>query len=554
MPSFFQRRKRKDPAPEFELPFRRHRLFRRATDATCEANKQASESRATIKDGLSVVESHSYDQAFPSSELDQLISRIQDYQLTHGNVLKAIPSESVTRCNSTNLGTSALPTAFPRRQFEQARRLQTSMNNLYLSVASNVEWLEAVIAPLLEHDGFIRTLWHIFRQVRDAGGGSHIVAGIFRSDYMLHLPTPSSERTASLKQVEMNTFSCAGACHAETVINMHRHLTKVADAGKPIGKKCLPSLAEATENTDGIVRTLQAAHEAYKTRPTNRQTCILMVVQPWNFNIADERPIEYGLWAGDVPCYRCEWPDVLSSTRLLDNGMLLYTPTTTSEVEIEVSVVYYRAGYDEAEYLTDVGRQSRLRLEMSKAIKCPDVLGHLAGIKRVQQALAEPDNVKKFLSQEQTKDVQAVFMSMQNLDSFTSELEAGGKALDKNTVTDQVLKPNLEGGGHNYYGTEILDHLHRMPRREWCNFTIMQRIEPPPNLEGVLLLDEGVYQGPVVSELGVLGGVVWRCGARGKLEVLRNEMAGASFKTKPKGVNQLNVVRGYGCFDCPRLD
>ncbi|KAI7219679.1 cora-domain-containing protein [Hortaea werneckii] len=415
------------------------------------------------------------------------------------------------------------------------------MNNLYLSAASNVEWLEAVIAPLLERDGFIRTLWHIFRQVRDAGGGSHIAAGIFRSDYMLHLPDTSSEGTASLKQVEMNTFSCAGACHAEAVVNMHRHLAKVADASKPIGKKSLPSLVEATESTDGIVRTLQAAHEAYKTPPTDRQTCILMVVQPWNFNVADERPIEYGLWAADVPCYRCEWPDVLSSTRLLDDGMLLYTPTTLSEVEMEVSCVYYRAGYDEAEYLTDAGRQTRLRLEMSKAIKCPDVLGHLAGTKRVQQALAEPGNVQEFLPQEQAKDVQAVFMSMRNLDTLASELEARGKALDKDTVRDQVLKPNLEGGGHNFYGTKILDHLHRIPRREWSKFTIMQRIAPPPNVNGFLLLEGGVYQGPVVSELGVLGGVVWGAGASGKLEVMRNEIIGFSFKTKPKGVNQLNV-------------
>ncbi|KAI7159833.1 cora-domain-containing protein [Hortaea werneckii] len=427
------------------------------------------------------------------------------------------------------------------------------MNNLYLSVASNVEWLEAVIAPLLEHDGFIRTLWHIFRQVRDAGGGSHIAAGIFRSDYMLHLPDTSSKETASLKQVEMNTFSCAGACHAETVVNMHRHLAKVADASKPIGKGSLPSLAEATESTDGIVRTLQAAHEVYKASPTDRPTCILMVVQPRNFNIADERPIEYGLWAGDVPCYRCKWPDVLSSTRLLDNGMLLYIPTTTSEVEIEVSVVYYRAGYDEAEYLTDLGRQTRLQLEMSKAIKCPDVLGHLAGIKGVQQALAEPGNVKEFLPQEQAKDVQAVLMSMRNLDTLASELEARGKALDEDTVRDQVIKPNLEGGGHNFYGTEILDHLYRMPRREWCKFTIMQRIEPPPNVNGLLLLDEGVYQGPVVAELGVLGGVVWRRGARGTLEVMRNEMAGFTFKTKPKGVNQLNVVGKWVDRDESRL-
>jgi hypothetical protein len=32
-----------------------------------------------------------------------------------------------------------------------------------------------------------------------------------------------------------------------------------------------------------------------------------------------------------------------------------------------------------------------------------------------------------------------------------------------------------------------------------------------------------------------------------------NRLAGWSFKTKAAGVDEMSVVKGYGCFDCPRL-
>jgi len=31
------------------------------------------------------------------------------------------------------------------------------------------------------------------------------------------------------------------------------------------------------------------------------------------------------------------------------------------------------------------------------------------------------------------------------------------------------------------------------------------------------------------------------------------EVAGWTFKTKPVSVDEMSVVKGYGCFDCPLL-
>ena len=41
--------------------------------------------------------------------------------------------------------------------------------------------------------------------------------------------------------------------------------------------------------------------------------------------------------------------------------------------------------------------EARLRLERSKAIKCPNVYYHLVGTKKVQQMLAKPDVLERYL-------------------------------------------------------------------------------------------------------------------------------------------------------------
>lgn len=156
------------------------------------------------------------------------IREIKDYQLTHGKLLKVLPLDFPTRCHSINLGVSASPTPFPQHLFTQALHLQELMNELYMRVASDSDWLGTVLGPLLEHDDMLRTLWDINCKVREAKGGSEVSCGIFRSDYMLQQPEAGQE--VSLKQVEMNTFSCAGACHAEKVVGMHRHLARMGDA------------------------------------------------------------------------------------------------------------------------------------------------------------------------------------------------------------------------------------------------------------------------------------------------------------------------------------
>ncbi|KAL8823848.1 MAG: hypothetical protein Q9170_008304, partial [Blastenia crenularia] len=261
------------------------------------------------------------------------------------------------------------------------------------------------------------------------------------------------------------------------------------------------------------------------------------------------RPIEEILHTHSIRTHRLEFgPDVLSTTTLTPGRELIYHPPHHPHHPVEISVAYYRAAYDAAEY-TPTGIAARLRLERSRAIKCPNIPMQMAGSKKVQQALALPGALERFLTSAEAERVRETFVPMYPL----SETHPAGKigialALDERGVGGYILKPSLEGGGNNIHGEAIPAFLRTLPREEWGQYILMQKIEAPADAASALISFRGLYSGPVISELGVFGTCLW------DEEGLReNQEAGFSFKTKAKGVDEMSVVKGWGCFDSPLL-
>jgi glutathione synthase len=84
---------------------------------------------------------------------------------------------------------------------------------------------------------------------------------------------------------------------------------------------------------------------------------------------------------------------------------------------LPVAVVYFRSGYEPAQYPSDSEWAARLMIERSLAIKCPSIHYHLAGTKKVQQALATPGILKKFLiDPAKVAAVQEIFTGLYSLD------------------------------------------------------------------------------------------------------------------------------------------
>lgn len=303
------------------------------------------------------------------NDIEKLVSEVKDYQITHGSLLKLVKFETASTVHARPVGVSLRPTPLRKADFEEATTLQVIFNELYMRAAADFAWLSDVLFPLIKNDRLCHALWDILLQARKVSSVQDIVCGVFRSDYMSEI--------SGIKQVEMNTFSVAGACHAQRIADMHHHLNRIQPLDVP-GATGYNSRLPKSGNTASIVGQLSEAHRLYKASTSN-PACVLMVVQPFNFNIADERPIEYGLWDHDIPCYRCEWSAVTDSCILAPDRTMLFRNGSRLH---EVSVVYFRAGYDAAEY-SPGGKQIRLKLELSRAIQCPNIATHLTTLKAV---------------------------------------------------------------------------------------------------------------------------------------------------------------------------
>lgn len=194
---------------------------------------------------------------------------------------------------------------------------------------------------------------------------------------------------------------------------------------------------------------------------------------------------------------------------------------------------------------------ARARLEQSRAIKCPDLLTHLMTLKIMQASLAKEGAVEQFIPHQDASRIRETFMPMCPLDGSESGRRLRQEAMSPSDGAAYVVKPNLEGGGHNIYGEAVPEFLGSLGREPSGAYTIMRMIEPPET-HGLLETPAKHYQGPVVSELGVLGTCLWRR-SNNSVEMLSNKTAGWTFKTKATGVMEMNVVKGNGCFDCPLL-
>jgi glutathione synthase len=107
---------------------------------------------------------------------------------------------------------------------------------------------------------------------------------------MLHLSgdsavSPKALPETTLKQVEFNSFSCAGASHANKVANMHRYLTRkgVYNLDTSFDVASLP----VNKNIESVAAALALAHKTYGGPRSElaKQTAVLFIVQPYNVGL-----------------------------------------------------------------------------------------------------------------------------------------------------------------------------------------------------------------------------------------------------------------------------
>ncbi|KAI9677435.1 MAG: hypothetical protein M1817_006389 [Caeruleum heppii] len=510
-----------------------------------------------------------YPPALTPEQSAHLVTEVKDWSIAHGLAVRP-PSTTIPPdadpggALAITAPVSLFPSLFPRSCLEKARQIQKAYNELYAAIARDEEWLGHIVEDIIQVDDFIAQLWVIHLTVKNDGYVQDLSLGIFRSDYMVHVDPADPSSRPSVKQVEFNTIAASFGGLSAKVSEMHRHL--LATSAYPPTPLLATSSLPPNSSITSLASGLATAHHAYgasKSKPS-LPLCILFVVQSPERNIFDQRPLEYSLNSAphQIPTFRLPFSDVLDHTSIRPDHPsrpLIYTPPSSPDAPHEVSLVYFRAGYAPHEYVSKESWTARGHLERSAAIKCPSILTHLAGSKKVQQVLATPSSshLSRFLPDPDVAEaVRETFAPIYPLDDTSpAGREARAIALDPQKSQDYVLKPQREGGGNNIYRSAIPGFLASIPEARWKGYILMKLIEPPA-LENMLLRNGVVEQGGVIGELGVYGTVLWRNGKKGERgEVLSNEEAGYLLRTKGRESEEGGVAAGFGAVDsCLLID
>ncbi|CAB3365663.1 Hypothetical predicted protein [Cloeon dipterum] len=460
--------------------------------------------------------------------LENVIEKAKDWALMHGACMR-----SRTNLNKDVLQFAPfvlLPSTFPRREFKKAVEIQPILNELVHKVAHDYEFLSSSLKSTNTVDHFTRRLFEIYETVRKDGITQPTSLGLLRSDYLLNCDS------GTIKQVEINTVASSFGGISTHLGHYHRYVLQ------ELGRMDMIQNLPENHALQGLCQGMLEAWKLYN----NEKAVIMFVVEDVTYNICDQRFHEFELRSQNpnVPVIRRNLTQISERAKLGSKKELILD-------DMEVGVIYFRAGYEPGHYHSENEWNARLLMERSRAIKCPSIYYHLAGTKKVQQALAKPGVLEKFLSPDKTSVVKEIFTGLYSLDKD----EFGDRAVQMAIENPGhfVLKPQREGGGNNVYGDKVRTAVEAMKdSEERSAWILMERISPPMQLNYLVRPGDPNNGCPplsdVVGELGIFGVVI------GDSEkILVNKQVGHMLRTKLSTADEGGVAAGLGALDSPYL-
>ncbi|KAK3031600.1 hypothetical protein RJ639_035606 [Escallonia herrerae] len=467
-----------------------------------------------------------------------------------------------------------LPLSFPESHYRQACELAPIFNELVDRVSLDGNFLQDSLSRTKKVDPFTSRLLEIHSKMLEIDKKEEIRLGLHRSDYML------DEQTNMLLQIELNTISSSFPGLSSLVSELHRSLLDQYRERLKLDSEKIP-------RNSAVSCFAEALAKAW-TQYDNPRAVVLIVVQSEERNMYDQHWLctllkerypfchAYKLIYIRIQQYRkvfiskqCKSVSLEKHffnvfrcfPQLINTHNVTVVRKTLTEIDAqgellpdgtlivggkEVAIVYFRAGYSPTDYPSELEWGARLLMEQSSAIKCPSISYHLAGTKKIQQELAKPNVLERFLeNEEDIAKVRRCFAGLWSLD----DVEVVKDVISRPEL--YVMKPQREGGGNNIYGDDVRKTLQRLQSEgteEDAAFILMQRIFP--TITPTILMRDGIfYKEDAVSELGIYGAYL-----RNKEKVLVNDQCGYLMRTKVSSSNEGGVAAGFAVLDSIYLD
>ncbi|MBC8260027.1 MAG: glutathione synthase [SAR324 cluster bacterium] len=426
---------------------------------------------------------------------------------------------------------SLSPYTISSTALQEMTSLTAPFSELMIAVSQDWDFLKYYLDPIAETDLFLRMLLDFSlkevrqqRQLLIQRNDFFIVKNQFEADILENTTSSSDSCSSVLRQVELNTVSASFPFLITQLSQLHNSLYEQGLFPQTVANNPLTAVVDAFAQA---IRGYAAA-----------DAVLLMVIQAAETNLFDQLGLEHLLWKEHkIKTIRKTLPEIYSAGSLREGHLIIDGKTA--------AVTYYRAGYTPDDYRTPEALKGRQLLEASSTIQVPDLAMQLAGMKKIQQVLTHPEILSEFVSPEVSKRLLKTFAKMHSLDENIKTPAGEMQVSEWVSMNPEkyVLKPQREGGGNNYFESEIPVILQKIRQDEQDAYILMEKIEAEIH-SATLVVNGHAETLSCVSEVGRYG----ICFAEnGKLK--SNEDIGYLVRTKSENVNEGGVCTGFACLN-----
>ena len=384
-----------------------------------------------------------------------------------------------------------LPVEFDKKKYLQAYHLQAIVNKMVskFSEVSDEKFEATVVKESLKNlnncDAFINKLINVYTEVKECNFEDYGSFGVLRTDFML------DAKSDQLCLVEINTMASGLASHGSDhkIGDFHRFTEDLIRTRLGVEDSGTPTEAyPKNDMLDSVVRAFQTAYELYPV--TDKKPAILFIVEEKTWNAFDQRGHDFAIRKKlpGVDILRFSLPELERKNMLsIDEKGHLWVKIG-EKLTIEIALIYFRSGYDPSHFPENTGWKSRLLIEQSRAIKCPNMKTQLLTFKKIQFDLHQNESIFDGIT-DLTSAEKSCFMETKVEQHILTKTTAknvlfGGESGTRN-LEEFVLKPMTEGGSRLHSGTDIEKHLldetnPEAEKRSGVEYLLMKKIETKP--------------------------------------------------------------------------
>jgi glutathione synthase len=379
------------------------------------------------------------------------------------------------------------PSPIPKNLFEKIFFYQIAFNKILNKLSNDQPYLEQVLEPIASKNNFIQKLLEISKKSFAYEKKQKIKLGIFRNDYLL-----DKDQKFLFLQEYKTSLDDFGS-YTNILLNFYNYFNEKYPNvfAKYKGKE-----KEIPQNKGNTIEKIsEAIIEAIKLAfPQDYKTSVVVFITQKKFDFDLQNLINELYDKHKIKSEKLSLSEINKKITKDEEGNLKLN-------ESKISLIYFNSGDKEEDYPDEDSWKGRELIELSTAVKVPDINTFLTSFKVFHYYLSKPDIIMHYNYNDLIiNDILRFFGGIY----YVPDLDKEKQTELFNKIQSEPNKYILQSfsGKKNYLTGEKLKSL--VPSEELSNGIILEKVIPPEH-ETLIIKNENSVVESSVSEYSIYG-------------------------------------------------